>query len=74
MEKYIEDFRQREKHVPDLVESMIQLPGPVKDDLRQKLFKIDRFGSKIKKMWVSTFWIPEIQRFPAGGQHSLRAQ
>ena len=68
MEKYIEDLRQEEKHVPDLVESIIQLPGPVKDDLRQKLFKMSQFGSKITKMRVSKFWIPEIQNFPAGGQ------
>ena len=74
MEKYIEDLRQEEKHVPDLVESIIQLPGPVKDDLRQKLFKMTQFGSKIKKMRVSKFWIPEIQNFPAGGQHNLLAK
>ena len=74
MEKYIEDARQDEKHVPDLLESIIQAPGPVKDELRQKLFKINHFGSKIKKMRVSTFWIPEIRGFRAGGQHNLLAQ
>ena len=74
MEKYIEDARQDEKHMPDLLESMIQLPDPVKDELRQKLSKIDQFGSKIKKMRVSTFWIPEIRSFPTGGQHNLLAQ
>ena len=42
--------------------------GPVKEELRQKLFKIDQFGSKIKNMRVSKFWIPEIQNFAAGGQ------
>ena len=65
---YIEDARQDEKHVPDLLESIIQPPGLVKDELRQKLSKIAQFGSKIKKMKVSSFWIPEIQKFPAGGQ------
>ena len=40
MEKYFEDARQDEKHVPDLLEAIIQLPGPVKDELRQKLSKI----------------------------------
>ena len=74
MEKYIEDARQDEKHVPDLLESIIQPPGPVKEELRQKLSQIDQFGSKIKKMRVSKFWIPEIQSFPAGGQHNLLAQ
>ena len=40
MEKCIEDARQDEKHdVPDLLESIIQPPDPVKDELRQKLFK-----------------------------------
>ena len=68
MEKCIEDARQDEKHVPDLLGAIIRPPDPVKDELRQKLSKIDRFGSKITKMRVSTFWIPEIQNFPARGQ------
>ena len=75
MEKYIEDLRQDEKHVPDLLESIIQPPDPVKDELRQKLFKTIQFdpkwsksGQKIKKIKVSTFWIPEIQSFRAAGQ------
>ena len=74
MEKCFEDARQDEKHVPDLLESIIQPTDPVKEELRQKLFKIDKFGSKITKMEVSKFWIPEIQSFPAGGQHNLLAQ
>ena len=74
MEKYIEDARQDEKHVPDLLESIMRPTDPVKEELRLKLFKIDQFGSKIKKMRVSTFWIPETQNFPAGGQHNLLAQ
>ena len=55
IEKYIEDLRQDEKHVPDLMESIMRPPGPVKEELRQKLFKIDQFGSKIKKIRVCTF-------------------
>ena len=55
MEKCFEDARQDEKHVPDLLESIIQPPGPVKEELRQKLSKIDQFGSKITKMRVCTF-------------------
>ena len=74
MEKYVEDLRQDEKHVPDLLEAIMTPTDPVKEELRQKLLKIDQFGSKIKKMRVSTFWIPEIQSFPAGGQHNLLAQ
>ena len=68
MEKCVEDLRQDEKHVQDLLEAIMRPPGPVKDELRQKLFKIDQFGSKITKMWVSKFWIPEIQSFRAAGQ------
>ena len=74
MEKYIEDARQDEKHVPDLLESIMRPTDPVKEELRQKLFKITKFWSKISKMRVSTFWVPEIQSFPAGGQHNLLAQ
>ena len=74
MEKCFEDARQDEKHVPDLLEAIIQPTGPVKEELRQKLFKIIQFESKIKKMRVSKFWIPEIRSFPAGGQHNLLAQ
>ena len=73
MEKCFEDVRQDEKHVPDLLESIMRPTDPVKEELRQKLSKIDQFGSKIKKMRVSKFWIPEIQSFPAGGQHNLLA-
>ena len=40
MEKYFEDLRQDEKHVPDLLEALIQPTDPVKEELRQKLFKI----------------------------------
>ena len=68
IEKHIEDARQDEKHVPDLLEAIIQPLGHVKEALRQKLSKITQLGSKIKKMRVSKFWIPEIQNFPAGGQ------
>ena len=74
IEKHIEDLRQDEKHVPDLLEAIMRPTDPVKDELRQKLFKIDQISSKIKKMRVSKFWIPEIQNFPAGGQHNLLAQ
>ena len=73
IEKYNEDVRQDEKHVPDLLEAIMRPTDPVKEELQQKLSKIHQFGSKIKKMRVSKFWIPEIQSFPAGGQHNLLA-
>ena len=40
IEKYIEDAKQDEKQIPDLLEAIIQPIDPVKDELRQKLFKI----------------------------------
>ena len=55
MEKCFEDAKQEEKHVPDLLEPIIQHPDPVKDELRQKLFKITQISSKIKKTRVCTF-------------------
>ena len=73
IEKCIEDARQDEKHVPDLLEPIMRPTDPVKDELQQKLFKMSQFESKIKKMRVSKFWIPEFQNFPAGGQHNLLA-
>ena len=41
MEKYIEDVRQNEKHVPDLLESIMRPKDPVQEELRQALSKID---------------------------------
>ena len=36
---YIEDAKQDEKHVPDLLESIMRTTDPVKKELRQILFK-----------------------------------
>ena len=55
MEQCFEDTRQDENHVPDLLESIIQPPGLVKEELRQKLFKMIQFGPEIKKIRVCTF-------------------
>ena len=55
MEKCFEDARQDEKHVPDLLEAIMRPTDPVKEELRQKLFKIDQFESKITKIRVCTF-------------------
>ena len=68
IEKYVEDARQKEKDVPDLLEAIIRPIDPVKAELRQVLFKMGQFGSKILKIKVSTFWILEIRCFPARGQ------
>ena len=68
LDKYIEDAKQEEKDVPDLLEAIPRPTDLVKEELRQNVFKLSQFGSKITKIKVSTIWIPEIQSFPAGGQ------
>ena len=68
IEKYIEDARQDEKHVPDLLESIMRPKLFVKEELRQILFEMIQICSEIKKIRVSAFRIPEFQSFPAGGQ------
>ena len=52
MEKYIEDARQDEKDVPDLLGAIIQPPGLVKEELRQILFKMLQFRPEILKIPV----------------------
>ena len=68
IEKCFEDVRQDEKHVPDLLEAIMSPTAPVKEELRQILFKMTQIKSKTKNIRVSTFWMREIQSFPAGGQ------
>ena len=43
MEKYIEDARQEEKHVPDLLEAITRPTCRIKDELWQNLFKMRQF-------------------------------
>ena len=43
IEKYIEDARQDEKHVPNLLEPIIQPPGLVKEELWRILLKMNQF-------------------------------
>ena len=40
MENYIEDVKQNDKHVPDLLESIMRPPGFVKEEAQPILFKI----------------------------------
>ena len=68
MEKCFEVARQDEKHVPDLLESIMRPKLFVKEELRPHLFKMSQIRSKTPSIKVSTFWIPEIQSFPAGGK------
>ena len=57
IEKYIEDVKQKEKDVPDLVESIMKGSGLVKEELRRILFKMGQYRPKIIKIRVSTFWM-----------------
>ena len=52
MEKYIEDVRQEEKDVPDLLEAIMGPTCLVKDELRPILFKMIQFRSDITKIRV----------------------
>ena len=52
IEKYAEDVKQDEKHVPDLVESIMEPTDPVKEELRQKTEKMTQFGPEITKIRV----------------------
>ena len=49
MEKYFEDARQDEKHVPDLLESIMGPICLVKEELRPNLFKLTQFRPAITK-------------------------
>ena len=60
IEKYIEDVKQDEKHVPDLLEPIMRPTDPVKEELRRISSKMGQFRPKITKIKASTFWIPEI--------------
>ena len=52
IEKYIEDAKQDEKHVPDLLESINLPPGLVKEELRPILFKMSQVRPEITKILV----------------------
>ena len=52
IEKYIEDARQEEKDVPDLLEAIMRPTCLVKEELRQILFKMTQFRPEITKIWV----------------------
>ena len=52
MEKYIEDARQEEKHVPDLLEAIMRPTCLVKEEVRQFFFKLTQFRPEITKIRV----------------------
>ena len=50
--KYVEDVKQDEKHVPDLLESIMRPTCLVKEELRPNLFKMTQFRLEITKIRV----------------------
>ena len=52
MEKSVEDAKQEEKDVPDLLESIMRPTCLVKEELRRILMKINEFKPEITKIRV----------------------
>ena len=52
MENYIEDVRQDEKHVPDVLEAIMRPTCLVKEELRPIVFKLTQFRPEITKIQV----------------------
>ena len=73
IEKYIEDVRQDEKHVPDLLESILRPPGLVKVEFRQILFKMIQIRSKVQKSRFQRFRFRKPKVFPPEANASLLA-
>ena len=57
IEKYVEDLKQDEKSVPDLLESIMRPTDPVKEELRRISCKMNKIIPKVTKIRVSTFWM-----------------
>ena len=55
IEKYVEDIKQDEKDVPDLVESIMNPTDLVNEELRRKTVKMSQFRPEITRIRVSTF-------------------
>ena len=55
MEKYIEDARQEEKDVQDLLEAIMRPTCLVEEELRQILFKMSQFRHEFRKPQTSRF-------------------
>ena len=73
IEKYIEDVKQEEKDVPDLLESIMRPPGLAKEALRMISCKMMQFSTKITKIKVCTFQMSGKitdfrRRLPAGAK------
>ena len=62
IETYIEDVKQTEKHVLDLLESITRPTFFLKEKLQLISFRMNQFGSQISKIKISTVGIPEISQ------------
>ena len=73
IEKYIEDVKQEEKDVPDLLESIMRPTDPAKEELRRILMKMGQFRPNIQENRVCTFWMSgkisdSRRKLPAGAK------
>ena len=57
IEKYVEDVKQDQKIVRDVVESIMKPPDPVKEELRRMLMNMCQFRHEITRIKDSTFWM-----------------
>ena len=73
IEKYVEDVKQDEKSVPDLVESIIEAPGLVKEELQQKPWKLYNLDPKSLKSGFQLFGFRKSDGFPPEANASLLA-
>ena len=75
-EKYIDDVKQDEKHVPDLLESIMRPSGLVKEELRPILFKLNgrvNLDPKSQKSRFQLFGSRKSDGFPPEANASLLA-
>ena len=73
VEKHVEDVKQDQKTIPDLLESIMRPTDPMKKELREILMKMSQFRPKIQEFRVCAFWmsgkIPDFRRrLPAGAK------
>ena len=64
IETYIEDVKQDEKDVPDLLESIMRPTDAVREELRQKLFKRLNLDRKSRKYGFQNFGFRKFKVFP----------
>ena len=73
IKKHIEDAKQEEKDVPDLLESIMRLTDPVKEELRRNLIKMDNLDPKSQKSRFQLFGFRKSDGFLPEANASLLA-